>query len=187
MSKTSKVDACPLNRRRLASLLLRRGGVPTCSNKASKEPAHCSRSASSASTRIKRSDNCCIAAAIRRRIKKEAGGSALCAETNSNGPHFFSLIRSTYPLTRVGKHAEPRCIFKLFPTVWAPALLHYTEHSLRVRHHDGDATIRRGEAGSATKDRKSTRLNSSHVRISYAVFCLKKKKKKRLSANLKLE
>src|SRR5690554_7689804 len=29
------------------------------------------------------------------------------------------------------------------------------------------------------RDRKSTRLNSSHVRISYAVFCLKKKKKKR--------
>src|SRR5690349_22333248 len=29
------------------------------------------------------------------------------------------------------------------------------------------------------KDRKSTRLNSSHVEISYAVFCLKKKKKKR--------
>src|SRR3989442_10080719 len=28
-----------------------------------------------------------------------------------------------------------------------------------------------------SKDRKSTRLNSSHVRISYAVFCLKKKKK----------
>src|SRR5690606_41754600 len=30
-------------------------------------------------------------------------------------------------------------------------------------------------------DRKSTRLNSSHVKISYAVFCLKKKKKKRNS------
>src|SRR5207302_10148577 len=28
----------------------------------------------------------------------------------------------------------------------------------------------------ARKDRKSTRLNSSHVKISYAVFCLKKKK-----------
>src|SRR5690349_24246570 len=28
-------------------------------------------------------------------------------------------------------------------------------------------------------DRKSTRLNSSHVEISYAVFCLKKKKRKR--------
>src|SRR5436305_6482142 len=31
----------------------------------------------------------------------------------------------------------------------------------------------------ARQDRKSTRLNSSHVRISYAVFCLKKKKKSR--------
>src|SRR5436309_9416640 len=30
---------------------------------------------------------------------------------------------------------------------------------------------------SASGDRKSTRLNSSHVKISYAVFCLKKKKK----------
>src|SRR5690554_7773121 len=30
------------------------------------------------------------------------------------------------------------------------------------------------------QDRKSTRLNSSHVRISYAVFCLKKKKKNKL-------
>src|SRR3712207_8057872 len=37
----------------------------------------------------------------------------------------------------------------------------------RVRYRDGD----RGE------DRKSTRLNSSHANISYAVFCLKKKKK----------
>src|SRR5579872_7536895 len=33
----------------------------------------------------------------------------------------------------------------------------------------------------STRDRKSTRLNSSHVRISYAVFCLKKKKKKHTS------
>src|SRR2546422_6574811 len=33
--------------------------------------------------------------------------------------------------------------------------------------------------GSAAADRKSTRLNSSHGYISYAVFCLKKKKKKK--------
>src|SRR5256885_8838930 len=33
--------------------------------------------------------------------------------------------------------------------------------------------------GTADEDRKSTRLNSSHLVISYAVFCLKKKKKKR--------
>src|SRR5690554_7968170 len=34
------------------------------------------------------------------------------------------------------------------------------------------------------RDRKSTRLNSSHVRISYAVFCLKKKKKKKQYTNI---
>src|SRR5690606_39565134 len=33
--------------------------------------------------------------------------------------------------------------------------------------------------GGRCKDRKSTRLNSSHVKISYAVFCLKKKNKER--------
>src|SRR5437660_9258292 len=36
------------------------------------------------------------------------------------------------------------------------------------------------QAREHTRDRKSTRLNSSHVAISYAVFCLKKKKKRRL-------
>src|SRR3989449_4111474 len=35
------------------------------------------------------------------------------------------------------------------------------------------------------QDRKSTRLNSSHGYISYAVFCLKKKKKKKQTANHK--
>src|SRR5436309_4421543 len=35
------------------------------------------------------------------------------------------------------------------------------------------------------RDRKSTRLNSSHVKISYAVFCLKKKKKKKTKLNYK--
>src|SRR5437773_7957743 len=37
----------------------------------------------------------------------------------------------------------------------------------------------RADRGGALQDRKSTRLNSSHITISYAVFCLKKKKKKR--------
>src|SRR5438876_5203421 len=35
---------------------------------------------------------------------------------------------------------------------------------------------RPGGGGNASEDRKSTRLNSSHPSISYAVFCLKKKK-----------
>src|SRR3712207_8192620 len=46
----------------------------------------------------------------------------------------------------------------------------------------GSAAVRarRGQGGltgAPTEDRKSTRLNSSHANISYAVFCLKKKKK----------
>src|SRR5215813_14812193 len=40
--------------------------------------------------------------------------------------------------------------------------------------HAAGAVTDVGELGEG--DRKSTRLNSSHVRISYAVFCLKKKK-----------
>src|SRR5436309_15981532 len=48
---------------------------------------------------------------------------------------------------------------------------------------DGDSADDRAPSGAAPPgpdgaDRKSTRLNSSHVKISYAVFCLKKKKKK---------
>src|SRR2546426_9821653 len=39
---------------------------------------------------------------------------------------------------------------------------------------------RRCPRGSKPRDRKSTRLNSSHLVISYAVFCLKKKKKKNI-------
>src|SRR5690554_7536938 len=50
------------------------------------------------------------------------------------------------------------------------------------------AAERAGEAakeyGLKNLDRKSTRLNSSHVRISYAVFCLKKKKKKNEPSHL---
>src|SRR2546430_13160553 len=43
---------------------------------------------------------------------------------------------------------------------------------------DGRSTV----AQIVKRDRKSTRLNSSHSQISYAVFCLKKKKKKSNSA-----
>src|SRR5690606_39312810 len=45
-------------------------------------------------------------------------------------------------------------------------------------HLRGDVTYKSDYQGTSTfmnRDRKSTRLNSSHVKISYAVFCLKKK------------
>src|SRR3989442_9828885 len=48
---------------------------------------------------------------------------------------------------------------------------------LRLRHQVAQVLL----------DRKSTRLNSSHVRISYAVFCLKKKKKKKITDKLIIE
>src|SRR5207249_7719268 len=48
-------------------------------------------------------------------------------------------------------------------------------HSVRQEHRSGDAAFS-SAIGSRQQDRKSTRLNSSHVSISYAVFCLKKKK-----------
>src|SRR3712207_7924359 len=45
-----------------------------------------------------------------------------------------------------------------------------------LRAHAGSLRRHRGElAGGDEADRKSTRLNSSHANISYAVFCLKKK------------
>src|SRR5690554_2566278 len=44
----------------------------------------------------------------------------------------------------------------------------------RALHQCGMAREGAEEGVIATRDRKSTRLNSSHVRISYAVFCLKK-------------
>src|SRR5690349_23334644 len=59
-------------------------------------------------------------------------------------------------------------------------------HNLDHQHADAREAAAMKEAGLPShdgpvhddnKDRKSTRLNSSHVEISYAVFCLKKKKK----------
>src|SRR5438105_11203300 len=49
--------------------------------------------------------------------------------------------------------------------------------SHRARHHDARHVGLRRLPQAARRDRKSTRLNSSHEWISYAVFCLKKKNK----------
>src|SRR5207249_5275574 len=50
-------------------------------------------------------------------------------------------------------------------------LVHLQDVGVRLRRVGAD-----GEGDRLAQDRKSTRLNSSHVSISYAVFCLKKKK-----------
>src|SRR3989442_11991167 len=56
---------------------------------------------------------------------------------------------------------------------------HHREIHLRLRQllhgRDQGAGVAAPPLEGVVQDRKSTRLNSSHVRISYAVFCLKKK------------
>src|SRR2546427_11110518 len=54
----------------------------------------------------------------------------------------------------------------------------------RARRGLGLLYASQGQYGQAMEDRKSTRLNSSHSQISYAVFCLKKKKKNRRDATV---
>src|SRR5690606_39381930 len=63
--------------------------------------------------------------------------------------------------------------------------LEQPQHALRTgivevmnRQHGRPLNYRCNRAALGARDRKSTRLNSSHVKISYAVFCLKKKNKK---------
>src|SRR3712207_8723006 len=78
---------------------------------------------------------------------------------------YTTLFRSWPPavLPPVRAHAIPR------PPEGPPA-------QERPRLPRGERGVRQGR-----EDRKSTRLNSSHANISYAVFCLKKKKRKQLS------
>src|SRR3989454_4333668 len=67
-----------------------------------------------------------------------------------------------------------------FQTVKVP-LLSPDGEARRVLGVATDITERK-RAEEALRDRKSTRLNSSHLVISYAVFCLKKKKKKKYAS-----
>src|SRR5690606_41385843 len=53
---------------------------------------------------------------------------------------------------------------------------HDTQHAADQCEPLTRGQSRRRQAPFLHRDRKSTRLNSSHVKISYAVFCLKKKK-----------
>src|SRR3712207_7972623 len=52
---------------------------------------------------------------------------------------------------------------------------HYGDDALSVTQRQPPRQHRRDAGGPCGLDRKSTRLNSSHANISYAVFCLKKK------------
>src|SRR5436309_12583583 len=78
---------------------------------------------------------------------------------------YTTLFRSEGPIAREGRSAhsaeQPDA---------GPGQPGRGEGAARQRH-------RAAQTQPGPVDRKSTRLNSSHVKISYAVFCLKKKKK----------
>src|SRR5437899_6161324 len=64
------------------------------------------------------------------------------------------------------------CALTLAILAYAPLQQIALQQNFRWHREDRERIVARVEAG----DRKSTRLNSSHLGISYAVFCLKKKK-----------
>src|SRR5689334_23914897 len=82
----------------------------------------------------------------------------------------------------------PRSTLFPYTTLFRSEPLQRLEPGLPILRHGGrgqlpvqarlDRTRADGESA-RVEDRKSTRLNSSHISISYAVFCLKKKKKKK--------
>src|SRR5690348_18151755 len=92
--------------------------------------------------------------------------------------------RSTlFPYTTLFRSADGKASLCLFQTDETPAHLHLAfvaEHRQQVEAFHCAALEAGGkDNGAPGLDRKSTRLNSSHPSISYAVFCLKKKKKER--------
>src|SRR3989442_7441858 len=83
---------------------------------------------------------------------------------------FFLMIRR-----------PPRSTLFPYTTLFrSPSYQDNTRASMRLTYYDDPALVGASLRPQVYRDRKSTRLNSSHVRISYAVFCLKKKKKKYL-------
>src|SRR3712207_7453947 len=82
--------------------------------------------------------------------------------------------RSTlFPYTTLFRSQQHR--IKFDPSL-ARGLSYYTATVFEARVPDFAASLGGGGRYDNLIDRKSTRLNSSHANISYAVFCLKKKK-----------
>src|SRR5438270_12062867 len=93
----------------------------------------------------------------------------LCNPSHPSHLLFFLMIRR-----------PPRSTLFPYTTLFRSLVLHFervTEEALRIDPLRG---IVRAGIHAARQDRKSTRLNSSHSQISYAVFCLKKKKTKKI-------
>src|SRR2546427_5389586 len=91
---------------------------------------------------------------------------------------YTTLFRSQRAAGRLDAHGL--AVFGLAVAQLAEDL-HHAAHFLQGRRlgGQGQGAALLGHALGDDLDRKSTRLNSSHSQISYAVFCLKKKKRNR--------
>src|SRR3712207_8704595 len=98
---------------------------------------------------------------------------------------FFLMIRrpprsTLFPYTTLFRSAMPAVPpFKYSEAEVLAELRKYVENTYN-QHYVGEDNVQSMDL----IDRKSTRLNSSHANISYAVFCLKKKKKTSISTQL---
>src|SRR2546422_6053765 len=103
---------------------------------------------------------------------------------------YTTLFRSHHGLVRVHRHErgafhpvpgdEPQLVGLVGRVGRETVAAHQpaVPQAVREDRHRADPTTGRHRDLDEPGDRKSTRLNSSHGYISYAVFCLKKKKKK---------
>src|SRR5437660_3850254 len=102
-------------------------------------------------------------------LKREHGSAHVLIgmDTRESGPHLGSVLAAGL------RQAGASVAFAGVITTPGVACL--------VRQNDFQAGVVISASHNPFQDRKSTRLNSSHVAISYAVFCLKKKKTRRLA------
>src|SRR3989442_9134724 len=119
---------------------------------------------------------CCLITAENRRV----GEGDVCKRPNLASDVCYASVRDFIGHPELygwsGQGTEPGAALANFPydlrKVFGEQIAAQFEippHNLCPRDHAGR------DCGEESRDRKSTRLNSSHVRISYAVFCLKKK------------
>src|SRR6267378_5071606 len=89
-------------------------------------------------------------------------------------------VRGLVPLAlRLGAEPRHRLARGMDPDLAGVEHLQAEDVELLARPRPDDLGEARDADAHQLADRKSTRLNSSHVEISYAVFCLKKKKQKK--------
>src|SRR5690554_7152684 len=99
-------------------------------------------------------------------------------------PSFAVLYTAKCSMKSSGPPISP-CKYRLYSVnwivwaiTWLGLLINMSLIVVLLIFHQSDGYVsHQPSPHNIRRDRKSTRLNSSHVRISYAVFCLKKKKK----------